>query len=160
MQKNEAYILVGPPGVGKTTYVKNNLKDMVIISSDEYIEEYAKEYNMTYQEAFAEKDMMKYANKHINSRLAYASNNNLPIVWDQTNMSRKKRLSLITKLKNHGYNNITVVEFEFDIDICKQRCKLREPFKVIPDHVLNSMVNNYQPVSWEEPFDDVIRVPL
>jgi hypothetical protein len=49
-----AYILVGVPGAGKTTWINNQSwsKDHVIISTDKYVEKFARRLNKTYSEVF------------------------------------------------------------------------------------------------------------
>ena len=49
-----AYILIGLPGSGKSTWIRNNQTkdDFVVISSDDEIEKYAKSQSKTYSEVF------------------------------------------------------------------------------------------------------------
>ena len=49
---NKLYVLVGVPGSGKSTWVKNQkwANDCVVVSTDEFVEDYAKECGLTYSE--------------------------------------------------------------------------------------------------------------
>ena len=51
---NKLYVLVGVPGSGKSTWVKNQkwANDCVVVSTDEFVEDYAKECGLTYSEVF------------------------------------------------------------------------------------------------------------
>ena len=42
---NKLYVLIGVPGSGKSTWIKNQewAKDCVVVSTDEFVEDYAKE---------------------------------------------------------------------------------------------------------------------
>lgn len=53
--EKKIYILIGPPAVGKSTWVKNNLgnQDLHVINRDEIVEEVAEENDLTYDDMFA-----------------------------------------------------------------------------------------------------------
>ena len=48
------YILIGPPSVGKSTWIKNNLSDKnpYIINRDDLVEKIAEEIELTYDDLF------------------------------------------------------------------------------------------------------------
>jgi hypothetical protein len=48
------YVLVGVPGSGKSTWIKNQdwAQDCVVVSTDDFVEDYAKEVGSTYSEVF------------------------------------------------------------------------------------------------------------
>jgi len=52
--KKKLYVLVGPPSVGKSTYIKNQLKDIkpYIINRDDLVEKVAQTYGWTYDDMF------------------------------------------------------------------------------------------------------------
>lgn len=53
--EKKIYILIGPPAVGKSTWVENNLgnQDLHVINRDEIVEEVAEENDLTYDDMFA-----------------------------------------------------------------------------------------------------------
>ena len=54
-QKN-LLILVGPPSVGKSTWVKKNVPDAFVISRDDVVDQVASEVGLTYDDLFASPD--------------------------------------------------------------------------------------------------------
>lgn len=46
------FILVGPPSVGKSTWIQNNMPDAYIINHDSIVEEVASQIGMTYDDLF------------------------------------------------------------------------------------------------------------
>jgi predicted kinase len=59
------YILVGPPSVGKSTWIKNNFQNPYIISRDDLVEKVSIEYGLTYDDMFVTPDnTMVVGDKH------------------------------------------------------------------------------------------------
>jgi ferritin len=55
-EKKTLYILVGPPSVGKSTWIKNNFPDAFVISRDDIVNEVASELGLTYDDLFDSPD--------------------------------------------------------------------------------------------------------
>lgn len=151
-----AYILVGLPGSGKSTWTNKmaSKMDFVVVSSDDIIEKFAKEEGKTYSEVFDKyvgraTGMMKQA-----FREAVEQNRN--IVWDQTNMSQKKRRGILQQLPSH-YRKVAVV-FNVDDRVLQDRLdkRARDTGKSIPDHIIKSMAQSYQEPTKAEGFDSVV----
>lgn len=51
-EKKKIYVLVGPPAVGKSTWIRKNAPDAYVVSSDEITIEVARERGMTYDDMF------------------------------------------------------------------------------------------------------------
>lgn len=154
----EAYVLVGLPGSGKTTWVNRMIKDAeyVVISSDDEIEKYAKSKGKTYSDVFAE--YAKTATSIMQTNLRNAIRNNSNIIWDQTNMSAKKRKGIIQQIPKH-YNKIAVV-FQVDRKELEQRLNKRadETGKTIPLHIVDNMQKAFTMPTTEEGFHQIITV--
>ncbi len=152
-----AYILIGLPGSGKSTWIRNkqNKNDFVIVSSDDEIDKYAKSQNKTYSEVFDE--YIKIATSNMNSNLINAIKNNQNIIWDQTNLSAKKRKGIISRLPKH-YEKIAVV-FEVDDDTLKDRLynRTKTEGKYIPNSIIENMKRTYEPPTKEEGFDEILQ---
>jgi predicted kinase len=146
------YMLVGVPGSGKTTWIEKNKHNAVVLSTDNYIERYAMKTGKTYNDMF--KELIGVATKQMEKDLAYAVEENRDIIWDQTNLTAKSRKSKLSKIPNN-YKKIAVF-FSVPSDL-RDRLASR-PGKNIPEPVIISMINQLQPPTKEEGFDEVVAV--
>lgn len=146
------YMLVGVPGSGKTTWIKNNKHDAVVLSTDDYIERSAEKQGKTYSEVF--KDVIGFATDQMEKDLVQAVQNKRDIIWDQTNLTAKSRKSKLSRIPKE-YKKVAVF-FGVPSDL-RDRLASR-PGKVIPEPIIISMINQLQPPSKEEGFDEVVAV--
>lgn len=147
-----AYILVGVPGSGKSTWIKNQSwsSNCVIASTDNYVEAFARSVNKTYSEVFDQ--VMKAAVKQMSEDVVNAREAGKDIIWDQTSTSvgsRSKKLKMLD-----GYTKIAVVFKTPEASEWDRRIKSR-PGKDIPAHVLRSMNDNFEHPTLEEGFDQI-----
>jgi predicted kinase len=140
------YVLIGVPGSGKSTWVKNQdwAKDCAYISTDMHVENQAKLEGKTYNEVF--KDFMPTAVKMMTDDVIKAREASKDIIWDQTSTSIKSRAKKFNMLRD--YHAIAVVFRTPPKEELARRLANR-PGKNIPDHVMRSMIDN-----WEEPTED------
>jgi len=76
-------VLVGPPSVGKSTWVKNNFPNSYIINRDEIVENVAKEYDWTYDDMFkTPSDDMEIGN--IDEKFGKVINSPKSMPWAKT----------------------------------------------------------------------------
>lgn len=146
------YMLIGVPASGKSTWVSQNRRGAVVISSDDYIEKQAARLKSTYNDVF--NDYIKDANRHATETAKQAFADGLDVIWDQTNLtrnSRKGKLSMVPK----NYEKIAVYFPTPSPDLHRKRLDGR-PGKKIPDFVLNSMIKTLEPPSKDEGFDEII----
>jgi predicted kinase len=148
----KCYQLVGVPGSGKSTWIKNQdwTEDCVIVSTDEFVEDYAKEVGSTYSDVFDE--YMPTAVKLMADKVVRAREAGKDIVWDQTSTSEKSRVRKFNMLPN--YEHIAVVFKTPDEDELARRLNSR-PGKSIPDHVMRSMINHFEMPTEEEGFKEI-----
>ena len=148
------YILIGLPGVGKTTWWMNysNRENDYYLSTDDIIGSIATKYGFTYSECF--KELYPFAEKVMNERLEEAASlQNVDVYIDRTNMSRKSRAKFIEFGKKHGFI-IHAVEFKTP-DEQEHKRRLNRPGKVIPDYVIENMKKSYEEPTLEEGFDGI-----
>lgn len=158
-KNNKLFVLVGLPGSGKSTWTKRVLsetnKPYIVVSSDKHIEEYARSKNKTYSDVFDE--YVKTAGKLMNDEAERAISERVNVIWDQTNLSAKKRKAILRRFPNSYYK--VVIIFDIDDEELGNRLKKRgeEEGKNIPNFVLNNMRKGYQHPSLTEGFDKIIE---
>lgn len=151
-----AYILVGIPGAGKSTWVssQNFDRSTVIISADAHIEKYAISVGRAYDEVF--KQFSSAATTLMMQDLRWAIENGLSIVWDQTSTtvaSRRKKLQEIPK----SYSRVAVV-FETPAANELNRRLASRPGKSIPPFVVKKLIDNMELPTLHEGFHKIIKV--
>jgi tRNA uridine 5-carbamoylmethylation protein Kti12 len=154
----KAYIMVGVPGSGKSHYVHNVLlkthPHAVVASTDDLVDLYAKQHGSTYSEIFTE--YMPTAVKLMTDTVREAVIDNRDIIWDQTSTtvaSRKGKLRMIP----NSYEKIAVVIRT--PDSCELSFRLsNRPGKIIPEHVIKSMISRWQNPEMSEGFNEIINI--
>lgn len=142
-------ILVGVPGSGKSTWIKEHMPLANVMSTDTIIENVAHSYGMTYDEGF--KELISFAEKVMWRRMTWSIAEQVDFVIDRTNMTAKGRKKFIDYIKPFGYEFEAVVFTTPDQDEWERRLNSR-PGKTIPKHVLDSMVNSFQMPTEDEGF--------
>lgn len=142
----KCYQLIGVPGAGKSTWIKNQdwAKDMPVVSTDNFVEKYATSQGKTYNEVF--KDYMPIATKLMANQALICQANNLDVIWDQTSTtiaSRKRKFNTLP-----GYEHIAVV-FRTPEKAELERRLASRPGKNIPADVMQRMIDG-----WDEPTKD------
>ena len=205
LKSKKIYVLVGPPSVGKSTWIKKTFGDIqpYIINRDDLAEKVAEECGWTYDDMFitppqdsnegdvsdkygsvvkAPKSMswpgapklvydkVVEANGKVqalfNQRVMGAKGQD-NIVVDMTNMnagSRKGALKAIEGQEGAYYKIAVVFNFKGAEDIIKkvavkraEEAKKMGKSKTISSDVIDRMIKNYQEVSPEEGFDEVVN---
>lgn len=149
---NKLYVLVGVPGSGKSTWIKNQkwTGNCVIVSTDEFVEDYAKECGQTYSEVF--NDYMPTAVKLMAEKVIRAREAGKDIIWDQTSTTVKSRERKFNMLPE--YHKIAVVFRTPEHKELIRRLSSR-PGKEIPEHVIGSMIDGWEEPTLEEGFHEI-----
>jgi predicted kinase len=148
----KCYQLIGVPCAGKSTWIKNQewAKDCVIVSTDAWVEREAERVGKTYSEIFDE--YMPKAVELMANQVENAREKNLDIIWDQTSVSVKSRKRKFNMLRD--YEHIAVVFTTPEKDELARRLASR-PGKNIPDHVMRSMIDNFDMPTLDEGFAEI-----
>jgi predicted kinase len=151
---NKCYVLVGVPGSGKSTWIKNQewAKDIPVVSTDRFVEQEAERQGKTYSEVFDE--YMPIAVRLMTNHALTAQANNRDIIWDQTSTTIASRRRKFNTLLASQYEFIAVVFKTPSDDVLKERLASR-PGKNIPDSVMKRMIEGFDPVEEAEGFKEI-----
>jgi predicted kinase len=145
---SKCYQLIGVPGSGKSTWV--DTQDWAItcakVSTDKWVEIYAKEVGRTYSEVFT--DFMPTAVDLMAKEVVMAQEMKRDIIWDQTSTTVKSRARKFNMLPD--YVHIAVVfRTPEHTELMRRLAGRWDSGKIIPEHVVASMI-----ASWEEPTEE------
>jgi predicted kinase len=154
------YMLVGVPGSGKSTWVKDFLDakspyaDYRVIGSDMYIESKAAEEGKTYSEVWEKycKEAEKVCIKQIQDAIAA----NVNVIWDQTNLTKNVRAKRLAMFPGH-YTKYFCYHQAPDEDELDRRLNSR-PGKIIPKHVIEKMTAMLEVPTLDEGFAGHVSV--
>ncbi len=147
------YIMVGLPGVGKSTYIENNLKNITVHSSDQIIEDYAKSIGSTYDDV--KLDYSDQAIKIFRQNISNSIRNNETFIVDRTNMTKKSRRSVISSLPKKY--NLEAIVIEVD-DITHKNYLNSRKTKTIPDSVIDNLKKIFEFPIPEEGFTKIVHI--
>lgn len=153
----KCYQLIGVPGSGKTTWTKNQqwILGMEYVSTDHHVEVYAKEQGKTYSEVFTE--YMPRAVELMAEEVVAAREAGRDIIWDQTSTTVKSRARKFNMLPD--YYHIAVVFKTPEHKELMRRLESRwDDGKIIPEHVIASMIASWEEPTEEEGFKEIWRV--
>jgi predicted kinase len=148
-------MLVGVPGSGKSTWVKNQefwMKDCAYISTDMWVEMEAERRGVTYSEIFQE--YMPKAVELMAIQVELARDKGMDIIWDQTSTTISTRAKKFRMLPE--YYAIAVVFRIPEPEELQKRLASR-PGKVIPSEVLDDMIAKWQEPTEDEGFKEIWR---
>lgn len=160
-------VLVGLPGSGKSTSIPEYF-DGFIYSTDNYIESCAKMNGITYTEAFPE--FIGQATKHMNKQVEISIRQRADIIWDQTNLTSKKRRGILSRFPD-SYARFCACrvpprdDLEFIDLVARLQDRSALTGKTIPLHLVEQMMSSYVEPTCDEGFDmislfDIYGKPL
>lgn len=142
-KKNVLYMMIGYPGSGKDTFVKEFLSrapDAFLYSTDAYIEQRAASLNLTYNDVFRETidEASTSCNIELNRYLARKIPEKI-VIWNQTNLTVSSRKKKLANFPSKSWKRVAIV-FDLDREVLNQRNIAREEFgRSIPKNVIDSM---------------------
>lgn len=152
MDKPKIILLCGAPCSGKSTWIKNNNQEnLVVLSTDNLIEEKAKQLNTTYDVVW--ENSIQSTAIELGKQLQEFSQRKDSFIVDQTNINPKSRRKKIHLCKD--YYKIAVY-FEIPLEELLVR-NTQRPGKTIPKNVIETMINSYRRPTVEEGFDLIIN---
>lgn len=148
------YMLIGVPGAGKSTWIKNCGIDAVILSTDDKIEAAAAAEGKTYNDMF--KSVIGEAEKQMHADAAAAFAADRDVIWDQTNVTAKTRGKKLNRVPER-YERVAVYFTTPDNAELSRRLANR-PGKTIPYNIVMGMVSQLEMPTVDEGFDRIIIV--
>jgi predicted kinase len=145
---SKCYQLVGVPGSGKSTWIKDQIwaLGLTIVSTDAFVEDYARTQGKTYSEVFT--DYMPTAVNLMAEQVVRARELDHTVIWDQTSTTIASRAKKFRMLPD--YDHIAVVfRTPEHTELMRRLASRWESGKIIPEHVIASMI-----ASWEEPTEE------
>ena len=150
---NTLYITVGLPGSGKSTYVKNFIKDKDIeyLSSDSL--------RAVYGKSEEDQTVTPLVFGHIKKKVDELLKDGKNVLVDATSVNRKERSDYINTAKKYGAKVVAIV-FKMDRQGLIDRNKKRgeQGGRVVPDFVINKMLAKFEEPSYSEGIDVIIYV--
>jgi predicted kinase len=143
---------VGLPASGKSTWVNQQdwFNTCAYISSDHYVDRFAERTGQTYNQVF--KAVMPRAIRLMMRAVQRAQAEGKDVIWDQTNLTRASRARKFRLLPD--YQHVAVVFAAPEPEEHARRLASR-PGKVIPESVLASMTQSYDPPEESEGFAEI-----
>jgi len=150
---NTLYITVGLPGSGKSTYVKNFIKDKDVeyLSSDELRAIYGKDET--------DQSVTSIVFGHIKRKVDESLKDGKNVLVDATSVNRKERSDYINTAKKYGAKVVAIV-FKMDRQGLIDRNKKRgeQGGREVPTFVIDKMLAKYEDPSYDEGIDVIIYV--
>lgn len=149
-------LLSGVPMSGKSTWLKENYPDVMVISRDDILLEVAGTED--YGKAFYNTDS-KSVDKKLRERLVLASSLGQNVILDMVNGSAKTRRRNLEYFSDDFYK-VAVVFPVLTSDEYVRRNEVRKvnENKFIPPKVLYTMINSFTIPTEDEGFDEVIKL--
>lgn len=144
------YIMVGLPGSGKTTFAKKFIEDKNInyLSSDEL----RAMFGTSQEDQSVTPKVFSYIKSMVDEYLKNKAN----VLVDATNVNKKERSDYIKTAKKY---NAKVVVYVFKMDraglIDRNKTRGQQGGRVVPDFVIDKMLNKYEEPSKIEGIDEI-----
>ena len=148
-------VLCGLPGTGKSTDTGMMRESgWHIYSTDDYLEKICARDGTNYDDVFAE--YIKHATEHMNRYLQHAIREGQNVLWDQTNLTLRKRRGILARFPSTYYTECWYYPVtERHYSEWKHRLANRNG-KTIPERVLNNMISTMETPTDGEGFDRLL----
>ena len=147
--KPVVYMMVGIPGSGKSTWIRNNRQKTWIVVSPDVILETQYNYEWTPERA-AEAWAISY------QQFGQGLLSGQTMVWDATFTSPIMRAAILHTAKGAGYR-VEAVFCDTPIELCIERNQRRNR-KPVPEGKIHGMAEGLQPPTAAEGFDHIEHV--
>lgn len=150
---NTLYITVGLPGSGKSTYAKKFISDKNVeyLSSDSLRAVYGKGED--------DQTVTPIVFGHIKRKVDEFLKDGKNVMVDATSVNRRERSDYINSAKKYGVKVVALV-FKMDRNglIARNKKRGEEGGRVVPDWVIDKMLNKFEEPDHNEGIDTIIYV--
>lgn len=150
---NTLYITVGLPGSGKSTYAKKFIADKNVeyLSSDSLRAVYGKGED--------DQTVTPIVFGHIKRKVDEFLKDGKNVMVDATSVNRRERSDYINSAKKYGAKVVALV-FKMDRQglIARNKKRGEEGGRVVPDWVIDKMLNKFEEPDHNEGIDTIIYV--
>ena len=148
--KPKLFVMWGPAGCGKTTWVKNHLTDAdVWVSRDEIRFDFLEHKGG--QDYFAYEDLVK---KIYYKQINWALSAGLNTFADATHGTKKSRAELLRRIKDKDVEKY-IICFNIPLQTTLEQNAKREGLAHVPEQVIKNMYKTFQPPTLDEDFDKI-----
>ena len=149
MDDFKVYVMIGIPGAGKSTWIKNNHPDLAVVSRDIIRAELGMcEPGEKYAGTNAEENEVTM---HEYIKMGDYCSQRQSFIVDDTNTHKKFRKQMIDFLRQKGAK-VVFVHLDTPLDVCKERRK-----NDIPPEVMDRIHSRFSQPE-EDEYDEIIRV--
>ena len=150
----KVYILAGPPGSGKSTWAKKNLKSGY---------EWVSRDNVRFSIISDGEDYFSHEEEVFDTFIAYI-NQVLEdpcvktVFIDATHLSKRSRYNTLSRIRRKNIDELNCVCFTTPLNICLERNALRNGRERVPDSAVANMFKSCVRPTPDEGFDHVYAV--
>lgn len=154
MKRKKVYLLSGPPGSGKSTWVRNNLT----VGSEWISRDNVRFAIISGEEAYFshEEEVFDAFINYINQTLENPDIHTIYI--DATHLTKVSRYKTLSRVRKNNIEELNCVSFTTPKELCHARNNLRTGRERVPETVINNMFKSYNFPIPEEGFDHTYRV--
>lgn len=152
--KPVCFVMNGLAGAGKSTWARRT--GMTMVSSDAHIERMCRQEGVPYAEGFTR--FYSEANKLMHEEVLELTSSGTPFVWDQTNLTKKKRRKIIAALREKYWAVAVIIDSGVEECVRRRRADTRIDHKEVAEHIIRSMARDREEVTLDEGFDSILKV--
>ena len=141
-------MLVGFPGAGKSTFASELVKKNYHVWSTDSIRE---EFDMH------DPEQITTVLGIIQERIKMSSECGANIVYDSTNLYKKRRIEILNLPYLFNYKKICVI-FDTPLDICMERNSHRQGYARVPDEEYGILEKLYRKPVYKEGWDHILTM--